>query len=474
MNKFSTELKNVMVPDYINQLGMSKAPFSEFYEPQNYFENDNNTNMQKKIAHLLEYTNLILFVQGSEGVGKTTILKQRLFTAKQDWAAGYLSAKDYNTSETLISKLADEFKLDLSNNPASAEVLQDKFDTLNKAGKLPVLIIDDVEQLSNSVTQLLSTLILPNNNDRPVLRLIIAGTDIPQSLRQSIPKENDEDSLKYLPVSALTEKETDAYLTFKIQTAGYTKTTPFNATIVKKIYQDSKGFPKIINQLANHTLSQYAQGEMVKPPIVQTGKNNSGLKLSAIILSVLVIAIIISINMSEDNSKQAHQETEILAIPATTSIKQTETTQQKKPDSEPAGLDEKQAVSSIQKQSTKTEIEDQKIITTSAPAKETPKITAVKTDKKNWIEKQNPKYFTLQLIGSSKEKSAENFIKKHKLENDAHIFSTVRNDKPWFSVIYKSYPQRKDAQAAIKSLPATLKNLKPWIRTFAHIKRDMK
>ena len=87
---------------------------------------------------------------------------------------------------------------------------------------------------------------------------------------------------------------------------------------------------------------------------------------------------------------------------------------------------------------------------------------------------QNPQHYTLQLIGSSRIASVENFIAKHNIEKDAHIFSTIRKGKPWFSVIYKSYSSLKQAKRAADSLPDSLKKIKPWIRTFDHIRKDIK
>ncbi|MDH5256626.1 MAG: AAA family ATPase [Gammaproteobacteria bacterium] len=520
MNEFAIELTNVMTPDYLDKLGMTKAPFSDLYDQDVYYENDNKINIQKKIAHLLEYTNLVLFIQGAEGVGKTTILKQRILSAKEDWSMCYLSAKDYKTNDALVEKLAAELGLSLSNElNTSATSLQEQLDILCKEGKLPVLIIDDIEQLSETLIPMLSSFVLARENNRPRLRLIIAGEDIPPSLLNVIPKEDDEANLKYLPVLPLSEIETGEYIKYKIKAAGYDRGNPFTANVINKIYLDAKGFPKIINQLANHFLSQFSQGKIEKPQLLNFSENNNILKLAAAALSLLVIIIVISISLSTDQDEHdiaQTQQTKAIGIPAAKNIDQnaSQNTSQIKPQdagSQKANSEnkisaepltsapkitisdtpnnstiekttEKESVSIALKQP-EPKVEKPKLTVQNKPAPLQPtaptsskKLPAMRThpDTIRWINKQNPKHFTLQLIGSSQKSSVENFIKEHKLGKNAYIFSTDRKGTPWFSVIYKSYSQRKAAQNAAESLPGSLKQVKPWIRTFAHIKRDMK
>lgn len=104
----------------------------------------------------------------------------------------------------------------------------------------------------------------------------------------------------------------------------------------------------------------------------------------------------------------------------------------------------------------------------------TKKTNTSKIKGNSWIKAQNPKHYTLQLIGGSNRSSAENFIKKHKVIGDAAIFKTKRKGKDWYSVIYKSYGSYKLATSASKSLPKSLKRIKPWVRSFEKIQNDIK
>jgi len=505
MNDFAQELTNVMNPDFVDKLGMSKPPFSEIYDPEVYYENDNKINIQKKISHLLEYTSLVLFIQGAEGIGKTSILKKRIENTKPDWEICYLSAKDYISIDALIEKLALDLKLNLmSNNEGTTALsIQEQLDGLAKTAKLPILIIDDIDELSENLIPTLASLAFPPGIDKPLLRLIIAGEDIPEALENTIPKTTDDEKLKYLPVLPLTEAETGEYINFRIKDAGYEKSSPFTPNIVNKIYLDAKGFPKSINQLANHFLSQFAQGNIEKPSILNMSENNKQLKIAAGALASIVIIIIGVIAFSGDDIDETENKIKSLPVPtpAISSQEKGEVKNPTQPDiSEPTTI-AKAPTETVDTPPQKKELTKHRTISPTQVAateeikiKEAPKaiiektierpVTKVTLPKKkrlrtpqvtlDWIKEQHPRHYTLQLIGGSQKASVEGFIKKHRLEKSAYIFSTSRDGKIWYSVVYNSYSTLKKARRASESLPTSLSKIKPWVRTFDHVKKDVR
>lgn len=87
----------------------------------------------------------------------------------------------------------------------------------------------------------------------------------------------------------------------------------------------------------------------------------------------------------------------------------------------------------------------------------------------DWIAAQDPKHFTVQLIGVSNESAAIRFIHKHALEDQAAYYSTTRNGNPWFAVVYGSFTSPSTARQALRRLPSSLRSASPWIRTFGKI-----
>lgn len=105
------------------------------------------------------------------------------------------------------------------------------------------------------------------------------------------------------------------------------------------------------------------------------------------------------------------------------------------------------------------------------------RVVSAQTDegyrKEKWVLAQNPSSFTLQLFGTNKQQSADAFIRQHKLTEGAGYFYTQRNGKDWYSVIIGAYADKPAAQQAVKTLPVSLKRVKPWLRRFDDIQASI-
>ncbi len=88
---------------------------------------------------------------------------------------------------------------------------------------------------------------------------------------------------------------------------------------------------------------------------------------------------------------------------------------------------------------------------------------------KSWLQQQTPGSYTLQLLGTANEQALVDFTRKHGIEERAAYFSTLRNGKHWYTLVYGSYPDPVSARAAIKALPPALRDQQPWIRRMSDI-----
>ncbi|WP_211208493.1 SPOR domain-containing protein, partial [Pseudomonas agarici] len=110
-----------------------------------------------------------------------------------------------------------------------------------------------------------------------------------------------------------------------------------------------------------------------------------------------------------------------------------------------------------------------------APAK-----PAVKTEKPvaakpgaggNWYAGQAPSHYVVQILGTSSEATAQNFVKEQ--GGEYRYFKKVLNGKPLYVITYGSFPSRDAAVTAIKALPAKVQAGKPWPRTVASVQQDL-
>ncbi len=80
-----------------------------------------------------------------------------------------------------------------------------------------------------------------------------------------------------------------------------------------------------------------------------------------------------------------------------------------------------------------------------------------------WLGRQNPDSYTLQLMSSSERSDAQKILNRHVLDSSA-ICAYEKEGQQRYVLLYGAFPDRGAAQQAVSALPAELRRNKPWIR----------
>ncbi|WP_248767967.1 AAA family ATPase [Pseudomonas sp. MWU12-2345] len=89
----------------------------------------------------------------------------------------------------------------------------------------------------------------------------------------------------------------------------------------------------------------------------------------------------------------------------------------------------------------------------------------------SWYTGQAPGNYVVQILGTSSETTAQNFVKEQ--GGEYRYFKKVLNGKPLYVITYGSFGSRDAAVSAIKALPAKVQAGKPWPRTVASVQQDL-
>ena len=88
---------------------------------------------------------------------------------------------------------------------------------------------------------------------------------------------------------------------------------------------------------------------------------------------------------------------------------------------------------------------------------------------------KNPKNFTLQITAMASRSYLSTFQKKYDTKmRDVYAYQTVRQNKPWFVVIYGEYSSLAAANAAKRNLPAVFKGMPTWAKTWQTVHDDLR
>jgi len=98
-------------------------------------------------------------------------------------------------------------------------------------------------------------------------------------------------------------------------------------------------------------------------------------------------------------------------------------------------------------------------------------VTVAKAAGGSWYAGQAPGNYVVQILGTSSEATAQNFVKEQ--GGEYRYFKKVLNGKPLYVITYGNFASRDAAVSAIKSLPAKVQAGKPWPRTVASVQQEL-
>lgn len=110
------------------------------------------------------------------------------------------------------------------------------------------------------------------------------------------------------------------------------------------------------------------------------------------------------------------------------------------------------------------------VVATAKPAEKSA-APAAKAAGGTWYAGQAPGNYVVQILGTSSEATAQNFVKEQ--GGEYRYFKKVLNGKPLYVITYGNFANRDAAVTAIKALPAKVQAGKPWPRTVASVQQEL-
>lgn len=87
----------------------------------------------------------------------------------------------------------------------------------------------------------------------------------------------------------------------------------------------------------------------------------------------------------------------------------------------------------------------------------------------DWLLRQDPAAYTIQLLSTSDKSALLSFIRRHRLKRELAYFETSREDTQWYSLVYGVFSSPGNARTAAEKLPPSLRDQRPWIRKVADV-----
>ncbi|MBS0358189.1 MAG: AAA family ATPase [Proteobacteria bacterium] len=522
------------VDNYWHAYGFFRDPFSindveSFFSPRPWEEH------LDFLTQSIQYSNRLPLIVGEEGSGKTTfakLLQHRVNDSAKTWR--FAAEKTYDPIK-FFSQIVQQFGLAAVIFPNSSikQKISLLMDIICQTGKSYLIIIDEAQNLPSSMLEIILDLLQKQTERATNLHVILLGTpELEPQVFKVAQYKICEGLLHTIKLKPFTSEETEAYVRHCFSESGRQMESPLTTVNFDTLYKETHGYVKKINALAREFLrrgTNYKEESQVSFLQQHQVKMVAGVSL-ALVLGLSTIVYNHLNNSSTGKLTQSQTKSPVIAAQEITfdsnesaKIQNQKSSQTQKVvqtqinTSEPkkslnqvatpvswndifidakldASVISQMATPRVSLQSTivpllvsqsvlQQTFESEKLLSSGASTE-----AAVTDEQSNFVNanidleptlkqkllSMDGQSLTIQLMASEDEESIQQFMQAHPLEGQFYYYQTMRGNKPWYILIFGTYPSKQEAYATLKRLPEDVKTFHPWLRLYSSVQGDIK
>ncbi len=240
----------------IEYFRLDEEPFKLSPSPRFLYLNDQVKQATSKVEYMTKHRTAPLYMYGSIGSGKTSILRRLYEGLSEDeaYTLRLIIAPNIKTSNSFLRTIMDAFNV--STDRAYERSLK-KFEAFlieqYKLGKVPTLFVDEAQNMTRDILKLIHYLLNYETSDVKLLQVVLTGQD---ELSKKV-KRYKELASRMIPISICPMSPTDLedMLKFRWSIASGNKSElPFSQEALAEIFSYSKGLPRDAIKLSDEIL----------------------------------------------------------------------------------------------------------------------------------------------------------------------------------------------------------------------------
>ena len=242
---------------YESFFSLKEKPFALTPNPRFLFLSKTHNEVYAHLIYGIESRAGFVEVTGEVGTGKTTILRTLLSHLDE---SKYRVAFIFNpklTAFELLRNINREFGIDDdgASNPDLIHSLNAFLLAENEAGRTPVLVIDEAQNLSGEVLEQIRLLSNLETEDDKLIQVILVGQpELRHHLSDHSLRQLNQRIAVRFQLRPLNREETASYILYRLNIAGRPDGNLFSAAALKRVFACSGGIPRRVNLICDRSL----------------------------------------------------------------------------------------------------------------------------------------------------------------------------------------------------------------------------
>ena len=264
---------------------------------QRFFKTPELSHRIELILHLLEYSNHLIIVKGNKGSGKSFLCTELVVHEESNLILKKLVLRTWSTNQDIIDSILD---IQTANDPETQQLtiedVQKWLLRCNGKQKIPALLIDSVDLLSDELFQFLLNMSQPLNNV-PLLHLcLFCEPSFLERLSELGLEEADNRSIHIIEMPTFSDKQTAQFINHYYSDAISTEDGLFDEKTLRQIQRISYGLPGKILMLAEQYKTDPVSQTVDKEHNVAANKKGP-LAKKRLIVVVMIALILLSVSI---------------------------------------------------------------------------------------------------------------------------------------------------------------------------------
>ncbi|WP_119395154.1 ExeA family protein [Salinibius halmophilus] len=200
-------------------------------------------------------------ISGEVGSGKTTLLKKLMHSIDKNLKLIHIPYTNLEAAD-LFYLIARQAGIEIQDNNKIAMMfaIRDYLASMTRRRIPVVLAVDEAQNLSFENLEDIRMLAGLEDGSGAMMRVILLGQPELREAINAIPQLAQRVKLHF-HLHGLSEEETGRYIAHRLHVSGYRGTPLFEGELISRIYQISRGIPRLINKICDGLmLCAYAEG----------------------------------------------------------------------------------------------------------------------------------------------------------------------------------------------------------------------